>query len=120
VRFRRPPSQVIVYPKVVDRAITLPWESVISASEGCEKALRAFELSSGCRVEIDLAEVDFEDGESLAKAIEILRHLRIRAPRLTLIRAPQMLCHNLYRVGLLDGPGAIELIEMRQDEPASS
>jgi hypothetical protein len=31
-----------------------------------------------------------------------------------------MLCHNLYRVGALEGELRIKLVEMRHDEPVAS
>ena len=77
-------------------------------------------FASGARgaVTLDLAGLDIDDGAGQAAAINFLRRVRSRSSRLVLTGAPQMLCHNLYRVGLLEGSNPIELIDMRQDEPA--
>ncbi|HEX5734264.1 MAG TPA: STAS domain-containing protein [Blastocatellia bacterium] len=69
-------------------------------------------------VTLDLSGLDIDDGAGLAAAINFLRRLRSRSSRLVLTGAPQMLCHNLYRVGMLEGNHPIELIDMRQDEPS--
>ena len=49
--------------------------------------------------------------------VNALRALRRRCRRLVLVHAPQILAHNLYRVGMLDGEDAVELEAMREDEP---
>ena len=73
---------------------------------------------SNREVTLELYGLDIDDGIALATAINSLRQLRARAARIILKGAPQMLCHNLYRVGLLDDGGAIELVDMRLDEPS--
>ena len=50
----------------------------------------------------------------------MLRRLRAAAGGLVVRNAPQMLGHNLYRTGMLEGDGGVELIEMRLDEPTES
>lgn len=67
---------------------------------------------------LNLHSFDIDDGVALAACVNVLRELRGRVDKLALRGAPQMLGHNLYRVGMLDGALAIELIEMRLDEPA--
>ena len=67
---------------------------------------------------LDLHGLDIEDGVALATCINSLRELRARTSGLVLRGAPQMLGHNLYRTGMLEGPRAVELIEMRLDEPS--
>jgi anti-anti-sigma regulatory factor len=74
----------------------------------------------GQQLLLDLRQLDIEGGEVLAELVDGLRRLRKSVASLTLAGAPQILCHNLYRVGALDGSGRIELIDMRQDEPAAS
>ena len=66
---------------------------------------------------LDLTDLDIEDTEGTLALFDLLR-ARYRAGRpITLIGAPQMLCHNLYRAGMLDGANAVRLVAMRQDEP---
>jgi anti-anti-sigma regulatory factor len=74
----------------------------------------------GQKLVLDLTQLDIESGEVLAELVDDLRQLRKAVASLTLAGAPQMLCHNLYRVGALDGALRIELVEMRQDEPVAS
>ncbi len=83
-----------------------------------EKLLQDFAAETGGVVRLDLSGLDIDDGAGLAAAINTLRRVRARSSKLVLAGAPQMLCHNLYRVGLLEGRRAIELIDMREDEPS--
>lgn len=68
-------------------------------------------------VALDLVGLDLTDGISIATAINAVRELLSRTRRVKLIAAPQILCHNLYRVGLLGTDERIVLIAMREDEP---
>ena len=67
---------------------------------------------------LDLGRLDIEDELALAVAVTSLRELRRRVSKLVLIGAPQILGHNLYRVGALEGARAIELVDMRLEEPS--
>ena len=78
--------------------------------------LRALHLDAEGRIELDLSGLEIEGGAATVAAVNALRELSARASKVVLIAAPQMLCHNLYRIGLLEGN--VELREMRQDEPA--
>ncbi|HXG68813.1 MAG TPA: STAS domain-containing protein [Blastocatellia bacterium] len=80
--------------------------------------LRALKVRGNGAVTLNLSGLDIHDGVALATAIDALRDLRARAGRLVLRGAPQMLCHNLYRVGMLGGSDSIELVDMRLDEPS--
>ena len=82
-----------------------------------ESRLRTLVVDAGGSVILDLSGLDIEDGVALTTCINSLRELRARSIGLVLRGAPQMLGHNLYRTGLLGGSGAIELIDMRLDEP---
>jgi anti-anti-sigma regulatory factor len=82
-----------------------------------ERLLRSLDAGQDGRVVLDLHGFDIDDGEGLVTAINSLRELRARSSGVVLAGAPQMLAHNLYRLGML-GVGAIELIDMRLDEPA--
>ena len=83
-----------------------------------ESRVRTLGVESGGSVVLDLSGLDIEDGVALATCINSLRELRARTGRLVLRGAPQMLGHNLYRTGMLDGAGAVELVDMRLDEPS--
>lgn len=94
-------------------------EGDLTASNADEFARYLLALNSEARDEItlDLRGLDIDDGAAIAVAINAIRQLCARTSKLVLIGAPQMLCHNLYRIGLLAG-GHLELMDMRQDEPA--
>jgi hypothetical protein len=66
---------------------------------------------------LDLLALEIDSGEAMAEGVTAIRELASRTSRLVLLGAPQMLCHNLYRIGLLDGN--ITLAEMRQNEPSA-
>jgi anti-anti-sigma regulatory factor len=83
-----------------------------------ERRLRALNADSSRAITLDLSGLDVDDGLALVTAMNSLRELRNRSAKIILTGAPQMLCHNLYRVGLLGESGAVELIDMRLDEPA--
>ena len=85
-----------------------------------EELLRDFAAETGSVVRLDLSKLDIDDGAGLATAINALRRVRARSSKLVLAGAPQMLCHNLYRLGFLEGRRAIELVDMREDEPAGT
>jgi anti-anti-sigma regulatory factor len=95
-------------------------EGELSQSNASEFKARLRELDAerGQVLTLDLSGLDIEDSIAVATAINSLRELSTRRVRVVLRGAPQMLCHNLYRVGLLGGSNAIELVEMRFDEPA--
>ena len=109
-------------PQLIARAagdtITVEGELCEATATELDALLETFALQSRGAVTLDLSGLDIDDGAGLAAAINFLRRLRSCSSRLVLTGAPQMLCHNLYRVGLLDGRHPIELIDMRQDEPS--
>jgi ABC-type transporter Mla MlaB component len=94
-------------------------EGDLTASNADEFARCLLALNPDARGEtaLDLRGLDIDDGAAIAVAVNAIRQLCARTSKLILIGAPQMLCHNLYRIGLLAG-GLIELVDMRQDEPA--
>jgi anti-anti-sigma regulatory factor len=91
--------------------------------ELCEANAAAFEAAVATlkvnpeAVALDMLEFDVEDGIAIATAINAIRQLLSQSKKLKLIAAPQILCHNLYRVGLLELGTRIELVAMREDEP---
>ena len=111
-----PDPQLIA--RVAEGMISIEGELRESNAHELESLLQDFAAETGGVVTLDLSGLDIDDGAGLAAAINTLRRVRARASKLVLAGAPQMLCHNLYRVGLLDGLRAIELIDMREDEPA--
>ena len=83
-----------------------------------ESRVRTLVVDPGGSLILDLRGLDIEDGVALATCINSLRELRARVNVLVLRGAPQMLGHNLYRTGMLEGPGAVEMVDMRLDEPS--
>ena len=83
-----------------------------------ESRVRTLVVKDGDLVILDLHGLDIEDGVALATCINSLRELRARVNGLELRGAPQMLGHNLYRTGMLEGPRAVALLDMRLDEPS--
>jgi len=83
-----------------------------------ERQIDALSLERHSAITLNLHGLDIDDGVALATVLNVIRRLRARVSRLILIGAPQMLGHNLYRVGLLCDDHGIELVDMRQDEPA--
>ena len=80
--------------------------------------VRALSFNADRPLTLDLSKLEIDDGIAVATCVNALRELRARTVRLVLRGAPQMLGHNLYRVGMLEGPAAIELLDMRLDEPS--
>ena len=94
-------------------------EGELTEANAAEFERRVNEFFGEARREItlDLYGLDIDDGIALVTVINSLRRLRDQAARIVLKGAPQMLGHNLYRVGLLDDH-RIVLIDMRLDEPS--
>lgn len=65
--------------------------------------------------QVNLAEMDIEDGVAATEAVNVVRLMLTRVPVLCIESAPQVLAHNLYRTGLLR-EGRISLVAMREDE----
>lgn len=65
---------------------------------------------------LELEGLDIEDGVAATLAVNAVRLLGSRVPLLRIIHAPQLLAHNLYRVGLLL-QGGIVLVAVREEEP---
>lgn len=66
---------------------------------------------------LELGELEIVDGDGASQAIDAIRLLLQRSPRLTLSHAPQTLAHTLYRVGMLGEGSRIELLAPREEEP---
>jgi hypothetical protein len=86
-------------------------------AEAFQSALESLNLEPNGEIVLAMFGFDVDDGIGVVTAINALRDLLKRASKLKLIGAPQILCHNLYRVGMLELGHAVELIDMREDEP---
>jgi ABC-type transporter Mla MlaB component len=78
--------------------------------------LRNLNLPKNGTLALQLDALEISQGAALASFVSILRELRTDNRSLTLVGAPQLLGHNLYRANLLNGKHAIALINMREDE----
>ncbi len=99
-----------------DAAIGIEGELNQANAAVFEQQIAALEINPD-GVALDLIEFDVGDGIAIATAINAIRHLLKRTKKVKLIGAPQILCHNIYRVGLLETGTHIELVAMREDEP---
>ena len=95
------------------RAVIIEGELTEANAEEFERRMNELIQKPQREITIDLYGLDIDDGVALATFINWLRACKAR---LILKGAPQMLGHNLYRVGLLDS--SITLIDMRLDEPS--
>jgi hypothetical protein len=80
-----------------------------------ERVMRGLSVEPSGEVTLDFSALDVEDGVAVAAAVNSIRELLSRSPRVIIRGAPQILGHNLYRVGMLAG-GAVDLVDMRLDE----
>jgi anti-anti-sigma regulatory factor len=112
---REPDFQVIE--RMAGGAIIIEGDLTEANAEEFERRMSELVQKSQREITIDLYGLDIDDGVALATFINSLRRLRAGNTRLILKGAPQMLGHNLYRVGLLDD-AAVTLIDMRLDEPS--
>jgi hypothetical protein len=64
---------------------------------------------------IDFSEADVEDGPNMAALISAVKLLLEKGQPLELHQPPQMVVHNLYRVGYHPHP-LLSVQDMRQDE----
>jgi ABC-type transporter Mla MlaB component len=99
-----------------DAAIGIEGELNQTNAAVFEQQIAALKINADV-VALDLIEFDVGDGIAIATAINAIRHLLTQTKKLKLIAAPQILCHNIYRVGLLESGARIELVAMREDEP---
>jgi hypothetical protein len=67
-------------------------------------------------IEIDLEEADADDSKVVAGMTALLKRNLVLGLQITLVRPPQVIVHNLYRVDFYPHP-LLTVIEMRQDEP---
>lgn len=91
-------------------------EGRVRADDG-DMLAQVLEAWEGTPAALDLEELELEDGVSVARAASVVDALVGRLGSLTLLHAPQMLAHTLYKVGRLRG-GALTLTAPRTDEHA--
>jgi DNA repair protein RadC len=77
---------------------------------------RALVAAGAAFSRLELLELDLEDGVAVAETINALRALLDHHGSLTLLHAPQMLAHTLYKVGMLQD-GRIVLVQPRVESP---
>lgn len=66
---------------------------------------------------LELSGLELLGSEALTAAIESIRLLLQRTPALTIIHAPHLLSHTLYRLGMLEPGMRLNLVAPRQEEP---
>jgi hypothetical protein len=66
------------------------------------------------RIQLDLIELELDDGSAVAETVNAIRDLLLTAP-VVVRNAPQMLAHTLYKSGMLRD-GRLELEDPRGDE----
>lgn len=96
-------------------AVTLSGELDLAATDALAAAFPG-DAAAGAVV-LEMSELDVLEGPPVAAFVSLLRELARHATRLTLVAAPQLLAHNLYRVGALQGRWAIVLVDPREEEP---
>lgn len=91
-------------------------------SAGAARILEALQAESprGGQATWMMEEAELTDGPSVTRMVEAARLLLKRHDRLCIVRAPQMLAHSIYRLGMLEGDSGIELIEPREEEGTAS
>ncbi len=67
-------------------------------------------------IDIELGAFDIADGLAAVAMVNLIRRIAATRP-VTLCNAPQLLGHNLYRVGALAAGGMIALQALRDEEP---
>ena len=82
-----------------------------------DEAFRRLSVSPNGTTTLNMASLDITDGVSVATVLNAIRNLLERTEKVIIIAAPQMLAHNLYRVGMLAADSRIELVDMREEEP---
>ena len=66
--------------------------------------------------ELDLGELDIDDGPSLARLVTRIRELMREHGKVRIFDCPQLLAHTLYKAGELRH-GGLELVSVREEEP---
>ena len=64
-------------------------------------------------ITIDMRETQLRDQTLIGMLVDQIREAAARTGRVQLLEPPQVLAHNLYRVGALDGDATIQLVDPR-------
>lgn len=99
--------------RLIDTALIISGDLDASGITQFEAEIAALPLLPD-PLRLDLSGFDISDGLAAVAAVDAMRRLA-RGRRLVLQGAPQLLAHNLYRVGDLEG-GSVVLEATRQDE----
>lgn len=67
---------------------------------------------------LELIDLEIDDGVAATAAVNGVRQILETVIQVTIVGAPQVLAHTLYRVGMLEGEGARVLLkDTREEEP---
>jgi ABC-type transporter Mla MlaB component len=91
---------------------------VLQAGELAEQRRELERVSSEGPLEIEMGGLDIEDGASMSFLASWIKRLLRRNTEVAVIGAPQLLIHNLYRIGYHPHAG-LHVREMRRDEPTA-
>src|ERR1044071_4890873 len=105
---REPDFRVIE--RMAGEAVIIEGELTEANAEEFERQMNELVRELGQQITLDLYGLDIDDGVALATFINSIRRLLACNTRLVLKGAPQMLGHNLYRVGLLDSSATSLLV----------
>lgn len=75
---------------------------------------------SDAPVTIDMRDAELQDATLIGALVDQIRQAAARAGRVQLLEPPQVLAHNLYRVGALEGDSTIQLVDPRDEIGRSS
>ncbi|MCS6903757.1 MAG: hypothetical protein RML72_02625 [Bacteroidia bacterium] len=64
-------------------------------------------------------ELEIEDAQAMASLTSLIKKLLTEGNSITLLAPPQLLMHNLYRLGFYPHP-LLKVVEIRQEEVYSS
>jgi len=119
----KPESGLLLFEFIEDNRISIEGELTEANAPEFERRFQEFAtqaIPETAERVLEIPRLDIVDSVALVTALNAIRLLRARSSALVIIGAPQMLGHNLYRAGMLDGSAAVQLVEMRLDEPTGS
>ncbi len=93
---------------------TIRIDGLLDEGQGALFAALLATLPTQEALELELAGLEVERPAELVTAVAALRQLAQRCGQIRLRAAPQLLAHNLYRIGAL---AQIQLLDPRQEEP---
>jgi anti-anti-sigma regulatory factor len=72
--------------------------------------------TSDAPITIDMRQAELEDATLIGALVDQIRQAALRSGRVQLLEPPQVLAHNLYRVGALEGDSTIQLVDPRESD----